>query len=90
MMLGIGFALQFGMGVYYVYDRGIAAPVAAATSLTIFTTVSFVGTLIAPPFGGRLIKVFSWGLTFKVHVGIGVLGIALVLLTPDSKTGPVE
>lgn len=90
VMLGVGFALQFGMGVYYVYARELAAPGAAATSLTIFTTVSFVGTLIAPPFGGWLVEAFSWGPTFIVHIGIGILGIGLLLLTPDSKPAPVE
>lgn len=45
----VGFSLQFGMGVYYVYARELSAPEVAATSLTIFTTASFVGTLVAPP-----------------------------------------
>ena len=85
VMLGVGFSLQFGMGVYYVYARELADPGAAATSLTIFTTVSFVGTLVAPPLGGWLVEAVSWGPTFLVHGGIGVLGIVLVLLTPDSK-----
>jgi MFS family permease len=85
VMLGVGFSLQFGMGVYYVYARELAEPGAQATSLTIFTTVSFVGTLVAPPFGGWLVEVISWGPTFLVHVGIGFLGIVLLILTPGSK-----
>jgi predicted MFS family arabinose efflux permease len=89
LMLAVGFALQFGMGVYYIYARELADTGAQATSLTIFTTVSFIGTLVAPPFGGWLIEVLSWGPTFLVHVGIGVLGIGLLLLTPGSKPAPV-
>lgn len=85
LMLAVGFALQFGMGVYYIYARELADSGAQATSLTIFTTVSFIGTLVAPPFGGWLIEALSWGPTFLVHVGIGVLGIGLLLLTPGSK-----
>lgn len=90
VMLGVGFALQFGMGVYYVYARELSSPGAAATSLTIFTTVSFVGTLIAPPMGGWLVDTLSWGPTFLVHVAIGIFGIGLLLSTPDSKPAPVE
>lgn len=90
VMLGVGFALQFGMGIYYVYARELAAPGVAATSLTIFTTVSFSGTLLAPPLGGWLIETLSWGPTFLVHICVGILGIVLLLLTPDSKPTPVK
>lgn len=90
LMLAVGFSLQFGMGVYYVYARELAAPGAAGTSLTIFTTVSFLGTLLAPPVGGWLVEVISWGPTFLVHVGIGLFGIGLVVLTPDSKPAQLE
>lgn len=90
VMLGVGFSLQFGMGVYYVYARELANPGAAATSLTIFTTVSFVGTLVAPPLGGWLVETVSWEPTFLVHVGVGVLGVGLVLLTPDSKPAALD
>lgn len=89
-MLGVGFSLQFGMGVYYVYTRELAAPGTSATSLTVFTTVSFVGTLVAPSLGGWLIEVVSWEPTFLVHVGIGLLGIGLLFVTPDSTPSAVE
>lgn len=85
VMLGVGFSLQFGMGVYYVYARELADPDAAATSLAVFTTVSFLGTLVAPPLGGWLVEAFTWGPTFLFHVGVGVVGIGLLLQTPDSK-----
>lgn len=88
LMLAVGFSLQFGMGVYYIYARELADSGAQATSLAIFTTVSFVGTLVAPPFGGWLIEVLSWGSAFLIHVSIGVLGIGLLLLTPGSKPAP--
>lgn len=58
-MLGIEFSLQFGIGVYYVYARELSASEVAATSLTIFTIVSFVGTLTAPPLGGWLAEIFQ-------------------------------
>lgn len=90
MMLSIGFSLQFRMDVYYVYARELAAPGAAATSLTIFTTVAFVGTLIAPPLVGWLIEFISWEPTFLLYVGIGLLGIRFVLLPPDSNPAALE
>ncbi|WP_336135195.1 MFS transporter [Natronomonas amylolytica] len=90
VMLGVGFFLQFGMGVYYVYTRELAAGGTSATSLTVFTTISFVGTLVAPTFGGWLIESFAWGPAFLVHVGIGLLGIGLLVATPDSKPAAFE
>ena len=90
VMLGVGFSLQFGMGIYYVYARELSAPDVTATSLTIFTTISFTGTLIAPPLGGWLVERLSWGPTFFVYIGIGILGILLVALTPDSSPNAVE
>jgi predicted MFS family arabinose efflux permease len=85
VMLGVGFSLQFGMGVYYVYTRELSAPAVAATSLTVFTTISFTGTLVAPSLGGWLVDTFSWETAFSFHIGVGLLGIALLALTPDSK-----
>jgi sugar phosphate permease len=85
VMLGVGFSLQFGMGIYYVYTRELSAPAVAATSLTVFTTISFTGTLVAPSLGGWLVDTFSWGTAFSFHIGVGLLGIALLALTPDSR-----
>jgi MFS family permease len=90
VMLGVGFCLQFGMGVYYVYTRELAKGDTSATSLTVFTTIAFVGTLVAPTLGGWLIETFAWGPTFLVHIGIGVLGIGLLAATPDSNPAAVE
>lgn len=90
VMLGVGFSLQFGMGVYYVYTRELSASEVTATSLTIFTTISFVGTLVAPPLGGWLVERLSWEPTFLVYVGIGLVGIVLVGLAPDSTPDVVE
>jgi DHA1 family bicyclomycin/chloramphenicol resistance-like MFS transporter len=90
VMLGIGFLLQFGMGVYYVYARELSDPDTAATSLTIFTTVSFMGTLIAPPVGGWLVETFAWQPAFLVHVVVGLGGVALLFVTPDSTPSALE
>lgn len=90
VMLGVGFSLQFGMGVYYVYTRELAAPGASETSLTVFTTVAFVGTLVASSLGGWLIEAVSWEPTFLVYVGIGLLGMGLLFVTPDSEPAALE
>jgi len=89
-MLGVGFALQFGMGDYYVYAREPSPPKVAATSLTIFATVSFVRTLVAPSLGGLLVERLYWETTFLVYVGIGLVSIGLLTLTPDSTPDAVE
>jgi predicted MFS family arabinose efflux permease len=90
VMLGVGFCLQFGMGVYYVYTRELAGAGTSATSLTVFTTVSFVGTLVAPTLGGWLIETFAWGPAFLAHIGIGLVGLGLLAATPDSNPVAAE
>jgi MFS family permease len=90
VMLGVGFCLQFGMGVYYVYTRELASPGTGATSLTVFTTIAFLGTLIAPALGGWLIEAVTWGPTFVIHIGIGILGLGLLSMTPDSNPATAD
>lgn len=61
LMLGVGFSLQFGQGVYYIYDRELSDYGAGGTSLALFSMIAFTGTLVSPAVGGWLIDVASWG-----------------------------
>ncbi|WP_408958940.1 nitrate/nitrite transporter [Natrinema sp. 74] len=88
VMLSVGFSLQFGMGVYYVYTRELAADGRGGTSLAVFTSIAFSGTLVSPTLGGWLIGAFSWQTTFLLYALIGVVGIGLLFLTRDSSPGP--
>jgi MFS family permease len=89
-MLGVGFSIQFGSGVYYVYARELASPHAAGTSLAVFTTIAFTGTLLSPTVGGWIIDAYSWSIAFGVYGAIGVLGIVLLGLTTDSSPNTVD
>lgn len=77
------FALQLGIGVYYVLIRELAAPGTKGTSLTVMTTVGFTGSFIAPIAGGWLIDGYSWTAAFGVFALLGVLGV--VVLVPLSE-----
>ncbi|MDS0477031.1 MFS transporter [Natrinema sp. 1APR25-10V2] len=88
VMLGVGFSLQFGMGVYYVYTRELAADGTGGTSLAVFTSIAFSGTLVSPTLGGWLIGAFSWEMTFFLYALIGIAGIGVLFLTRDSSPGP--
>ncbi|WP_299269582.1 MFS transporter [Halorientalis sp.] len=83
-MLGVGFSIQFGAGVYYVYARELAPEGASGTSLSVFTTIAFTGTLVSPTVGGLLIDAFSWTVAFVAYGGIGCLGVVLLALVPES------
>lgn len=84
-MICVGFSLQFGSGVYYVYARELATENSGGTTLALFTTIAFTGTLVSPTVGGWLISALSWPATFTVYVGIGLFGIGILLLTTDSR-----
>ncbi|MFC6765178.1 MFS transporter [Natrinema soli] len=90
ILLGVGFSLQFGMGVYYVYTRELAATGSGGTSLAVFTSVAFTGTLVSPTLGGWLIGAFSWETTFLLYACIGIAGIGVLFLTGDSSPTPIE
>jgi MFS family permease len=85
VMLGVGFSLQFGMGVYYVYTRELAGSGTGGTSLAVFTSIAFTGTLVSPTIGGWLIGAFSWETTFFIYALVGVAGIGVLFLTTDSS-----
>jgi len=90
IMLGVGFSLQFGMGVYYVYTRELATAGTGGTSLAVFTSIAFTGTLVSPTLGGWLIGAFSWETTFLLYACIGIAGIGVLFLTGDSSPTPIE
>jgi len=90
IMLGVGFSLQFGMGVYYVYTRELATAGTGGTSLAVFTSIAFSGTLVSPTLGGWLIGAFSWETTFLLYALIGIAGISVLFLTSDSSPKSAE
>jgi len=79
------FSLQLGFGVYYVLAGELAAAGTEGTSLTLMTTISFTGSLVAPVAGGRLIAGPGWTAAF---VAFGVIGaVGALALVPVSEPG---
>lgn len=90
VMLGVGFSLQFGQGVYYVYARELADYGTGGTSLALFTMIAFCGTLVSPAVGGWLIGAASWGTTFVIYALVGVVGVLVLLFSADSSPDGVN
>lgn len=81
-----GFAVQLGSGVYFVLTRELAYEGTEATSLTVLTTIMFIGSFSAGTGGGWLISTYSWTVTLTVFAGVGMLGV--LVLTPISDAPP--
>jgi predicted MFS family arabinose efflux permease len=79
-----GFAVQLGIGVYFVLTRELAASGTEATSLSVLTTILFTGSFSAGIGGGWLISTYSWTLTLIVFAGVGILGV--LVLAPIRST----
>lgn len=82
LLLLAGFAAQLSTGVYYAYTQELAPASAQGTSLTVFTTLAFSGSLVSPVLGGWLIDSVSWTATFAVYTVMAVLGACAVLAIP--------
>lgn len=85
LLLCAGFAAQFSTGIFYAYTQELAPEGATGTSLTVFTTLAFSGSLVAPVLGGWLIDVFSWTATFWVFTAMAVVGAGTVLAVPYAR-----
>jgi MFS family permease len=82
-LLVLGFVLQFSTGVYFAFVRELSDPRAAGTSLTVFSTIYMLGTLISPILGGVLVEEFSWSVAFLTYIGFGVTGLVLTVVVSE-------
>ncbi|MES3516211.1 MAG: MFS transporter [Natronomonas sp.] len=86
LLFGLGFLVQAGLGVYFIYVRELAADGAAGTNLAILMTVSIAGALSAPVVGGWLIETIGWRVAFLcAGVAAGISAVC-VYLAPDSRS----
>ncbi len=86
LLLLAGFAAQLSAGIYYAYTQELAPEAATGTSLTVFTSLAFSGSLVSPVLGGWLIDVFSWTVTFIVYIGMAFVGAVAIYLVPWTET----
>lgn len=80
-----GFALQLGTGVYFVLVRELANPGTEGTSLTVMTTVTSAGSLLAPLIGGWVIATASWAHAFGLFAVVGLLGVVVLVPVPEPR-----
>jgi nitrate/nitrite transporter NarK len=83
LIAGAAFGVQLCPGVTYVLTRELSSAGTEGTSLTVLSTISFVGSVVAPAAGGWLIAEYSWSVAFTVFAGVGVLGILVLLPVPE-------
>jgi nitrate/nitrite transporter NarK len=84
------FSVQLGMGVYYVLTRELATPGTEGTSLTVMTTIGFVGSFGAPIAGGWLISAYSWPVAFAAFAAVGTLGVLALVPVPEPGADGAE
>ena len=78
------------MGLYYVLVRELFEESTAGTSLALFGTVAFVGSLIGPAVGSWLIDAVDWQPTFAVYLLASAAAVGLVLSVPEQARGGEE
>lgn len=82
VLLLSGFALQVGVGVYYVLVRDILGSEFSGTGIGAIATFQLTGGMLAPVVGGWLIEAASWNVAFVAVAGTAVVGAVVVLLVP--------
>jgi nitrate/nitrite transporter NarK len=83
LLLGVGFTLQFAMGVYYIFAKEVSPVGATGTGLAFFGTLSFVGNVVAPVTGGVLVDTVGWTASFMIYGGVGVVGLGFAILVDE-------
>lgn len=85
LMVSAGASVQLAIGVYYVYVSELAEPGTTGTCLAMVTSISTMGSLVAPVLAGWLIDTVSWTAGYGFAVLLAVGGIGFVLRTPESN-----
>lgn len=85
LLAGGAFSLQLGFGVYYVLAGELAAAGTEGTSLTLMTSISFIGSLAAPVAGGWLIAGYGWTAAFLAFAAVGALGALALVPVPEPE-----
>jgi predicted MFS family arabinose efflux permease len=83
LLAGAAFALQLGVGLYYVLARELSSEGAEGTTLTARTAIGFTGSFYAPIAGGWLIQGYSWSVAFVVFAAVGGLGVLVLVPVPE-------
>lgn len=82
-LLLAGFALQLGVGVYYVLVRDLLGSEFSGTGISAVATFQLAGGMAAPVVGGWLIAAASWDVAFTAAAATAVVGATVVLFVPS-------
>lgn len=82
VLLLSGFALQLGVGVYYVMVRDRLEGAFSGTGIATVATFQLIGGTLAPVVGGWLIGGGSWELAFLAVAVTAAVGAFVVVLVP--------
>jgi MFS family permease len=84
LLVVAGLASQLGTGVFYVYVNELSSAETSGTSLSVLTTLSMTGALVAPVLAGWLIESLSWTAAFGFGALLAVGGIAAIAVAPPA------
>ncbi|MFB6170942.1 MAG: nitrate/nitrite transporter [Haloarculaceae archaeon] len=83
-LLVAGFAIQLCLGLVFAYVRELVAPEVAATAVAFLTSVGLAGAFVAPIVAGALIGARGYGTAFAVAGVLGLFGVVLAWVAPES------
>jgi nitrate/nitrite transporter NarK len=85
LLVVAGFTIQLSFGVVYAYVREAVTEDIAGTALSVLGTAGITGAFTAPLIAGELIGwTGSYTTAFGYAVVLGVVGLALTAIAPDS------
>jgi predicted MFS family arabinose efflux permease len=84
LLISLGFSLQLGGGLYFVYIQEVVPSHVTGTSLAVVTSFSVGGALVAPIVGGWIVDAISWYVAFGFNIALGIAGIVVILSTPEA------
>jgi len=79
-----GFTIQLSFGVVYAYVREAVDESISGTALAVLGTAGIGGAFTAPLVAGELIDYSGYPLAFGYAVALGVVGLGLTMLAPDT------
>jgi predicted MFS family arabinose efflux permease len=84
LLLSLGFSLQLGGGLYFIYIQEVVPTRVTGTSLSVVTSFAVGGALVAPIVGGWIVDAISWYAAFGFNIVLGITGIVVILAIPET------
>lgn len=84
LLVVAGFTIQLSFGVVYAYVREAVPESISGTALSFLGTAGVAGAFSGPLVTGELIDISGYAVAFGYAVALGVVGLALTFVAPDT------